>query len=50
MKKFVVVLSLLVLALGATPLAFAQEGVESLCLVIFYLSLASLVHVKTISW
>ncbi len=33
MKKFIIVLSFLVLALGATPLAFAQDGVETLCLV-----------------
>jgi len=33
MKKLFVVLSLVVLALGATPLAFAQDGVETLCLV-----------------
>jgi len=33
MKKFIIVLSLLVLALGAAPMAFAQDGVETLCLV-----------------
>lgn len=33
MKKFIVVLSLVILALSAAPLAFAQDGIESVCLV-----------------
>ena len=33
MKKFIVVLSVLVLAMAVMPLALAQDGVETLCLV-----------------
>lgn len=33
MKKLIVVLSLIVLVLGVAPMAFAQDGIESICLV-----------------